>query len=438
MARKWLWIGLVAPFSYSASESASQAVSSLNLTELIRGGIPFICILAALGTCRHTRRRFGLAEWCLVGFLVLALASTAWSISANATLLKAISVASGYVCLLLLVRLYEDLSSAVSGLMTFVHVVLILTVVEAILLNHLAFQSAGNLHRLILVFPQTGSDVLATVCLVGLIAVVTNTGPVLLRGPWVRALLVGIYLLELLETRTRTALVLAGLLLFIGAFAWARRSANSVPTIAFCTAVMLVSLLLGGAAASSFFYRQQSTTTLTTLTGRTLYWSEAVTAWQTSPIFGLGYYSGHREGVLLEPGQTAPSNLDETWLETLVDTGVAGCTLLAAFALAGMTRLIHSRGLLPPNVRWCVFALGALVLPITSFVNPTIQANISPNFLVWGFLLLMFPPSRSLAARSDPVRRSVSMSQTSGLQIAESAPRFGNASELAPVRKRPR
>jgi len=205
--------------------------------------------------------------------------------------------------------------------------------------------------------------------------------------------------------------------------------------IAFCAAVMVISLVLGGAAASSFFYRQQNTTTLTTLTGRTLYWSEAVTAWKTSPTFGLGYYSGHREGVLLERGQTAPSNLDETWLETLVDTGVVGCMFLAAFALAGMTRLVHSRRLVPPNVRWCVLALGALALPITSFVKPTIQANISPNFLVWGFLLLAFPPSRGPATRPDPTLRLIPMSRTTDPQIAESGPPLGLAASSNPLRK---
>jgi O-antigen ligase len=249
--------------------------------------------------------------------------------------------------------------------------------------------------RLATVFPQIDTDILATVCLVGLIAVATNTGPAQMRNRWVRLVLAGIYLLELYETRTRTALVLTALALFIVTFAWARRSAIAIPTIAFCAAAVVILLVVGGAAVSSYFYRQQNASVFSTLTGRTVEWSQDVTLWKTSPIVGLGYYSGHREGLLeaslIVPGQPAHSNLDETWLETLVDTGVVGCVLLAAFALAGMARLVRYRRLLPMNIRWCVLAVGVFALPITSFVNPTIQANISPNFAIWAFLLLVLP-----------------------------------------------
>jgi O-antigen ligase len=169
---------------------------------------------------------------------------------------------------------------------------------------------------------------------------------------------------------------------------------------------LVILVVIGNTEISSYLYRQQSKSVFSTLTGRTNEWSEADTLWKTAPIFGLGYYSGHREGLveesLLQPGQGVPSNLDETWLETLVDVGVVGCVLLAGFALAGMTRLMRYRRRLPANVRWCALALGILVFPITSFVNPTIQANITPNFVVWGFLLLMFPSKLRPAVRPRP------------------------------------
>ncbi len=395
VARKWLWIGLVAPFFYSASENASQAVSGVSTIEILRGGIPFVCLFVASVVCRPRRIRFGLAEWSLVGFVAVALLSTTWSISAHATLLKAISLASGFACLVLLVRLYEDYSQAIAGLMSWVHLILITTAVEAIVLRQQAFGSAPNVPRLGTVFPQIDTDILATVCLVGLIAVATNTGPVRLGRRWIRVSLAVIYAAELYETRTRTAILLAGVLLCLGAFAWARRSQVAVPRIAFCASALIILLVAGNAEISSYLYRQQSASVFSTLTGRTTQWSEADTLWKTKPIVGLGYYSGHREGLLeaslLQPGQGVPSNLDETWLETLVDVGIVGCAFLVTFALAGMARLIRYRKHLLPNVRWCALVLGILVFPITSFVNPTIQANISPNFVIWGFLLLVFP-----------------------------------------------
>jgi O-antigen ligase len=321
----------------------------------------------------------------------MALASTAWSIGSHATLLKAIGVASGYLGLLLLVSLYENATSAVTGLMTFVHCVLIATAIEAILLRHRAFGSP-EMPRLSTVFPQIDTDILGTVCLVGLIAVATNTGPVQMRNRWIRVLLAGVYFIELYETRTRTAMVLAGILLCLAAFAWAHRSAIAVPAISLIAAAGVLFFALGGQAVSSYFYRQQTPTALSTLTGRTSEWSYAVTLWKSSPTIGLGYYSGFREGLPSQLGKNAASNLDETWLETLVDIGVVGCGALVIFAVAGMARLVRYRRLLPSNVRWCVLAVAIVLFPVTSFVNPTIQSNISPNFIIWGFLLLVFPP----------------------------------------------
>ena len=400
LARRWLFIGAVSPFAYSASLTASQAVSSVNSTQIIRGAVPLVCIIAALITRRPRPKRRGSVELWLAGFLLFALASTTWSVSSHATFLKAASLVSGYICIGLLVRYYDNLEHAMVGLLSFVHLLLLLTAFEALFLHHLAFQAAGSLNRLILVFPQTGSDVLATVCLVGLVGVVTNIGPRIMQGGRARVLLAGVYVTELLATRTRTALVLAGILLLLGAITWSRRSAHALPAVTGGIVVVIITLVLGGTALSAFFYRHETSGALATLTGRTVYWSEAVSAWKTSPLDGLGYYSGHREAVLTQPGQTTASNLDETWLETLVDTGVIGCTLLAGFALSGTIRLVRWRRCLSERGRWCLYALGVVALPITSFVNPTIQSNISPNFVLWGFLLLASPSVVALPPRA--------------------------------------
>ena len=253
---------------------------------------------------RPRPKRRGSVELWLAGFLLFALASTTWSVSSHATFLKAASLVSGYICIGLLVRYYDNLEHAMVGLLSFVHLLLLLTAFEALFLHHLAFQAAGSLNRLILVFPQTGSDVLATVCLVGLVGVVTNIGPRIMQGGRARVLLAGVYVTELLATRTRTALVLAGILLLLGAITWSRRSAHALPAVTGGIVVVIITLVLGGTALSAFFYRHETSGALATLTGRTVYWSEAVSAWKTSPLDGLGYYSGHREAVLTQPGQT--------------------------------------------------------------------------------------------------------------------------------------
>ena len=104
--------------------------------------------------------------------------------------------------------------------------------------------------------------------------------------------------------------------------------------------IALGSVVLAGPALESFLHRGEAVSTYSTLNGRTVQWSESESAWKTSPIVGLGYYSGHRFGLTLRPGQGENSNPDDTWLETLVDFGVVGFLLIAGFVLAATVRVV--------------------------------------------------------------------------------------------------
>jgi O-antigen ligase len=99
------------------------------------------------------------------------------------------------------------------------------------------------------------------------------------------------------------------------------------------------------------------------------------------------------------------SNLDNTWLEALVDVGVIGLALLALFLLAGLVRIAQARSL-PSDLQ--LFAL-LLVLygTVVSFVNPTIQ-SVSAVQVLLGWTMLSVSRSvrthpGSLADDSPPV-----------------------------------
>ena len=109
--------------------------------------------------------------------------------------------------------------------------------------------------------------------------------------------------------------------------------------------------------------------------------------WHANKVFGLGYYTGHRLGI---PGLSqTQSNIDNTWLETMVDVGLLGLVSLASFALSGFVRLVRTREL---TGDWRLWAVGVTVYGLAiSFVNPTIQAPGAAQVII-GFLLVIVLP----------------------------------------------
>jgi O-antigen ligase len=89
-----------------------------------------------------------------------------------------------------------------------------------------------------------------------------------------------------------------------------------------------------------FFTRGQDSRGLSTLTGRTTVWSEALSFGNDKPIFGHGFYSGHRYAL----GSFSKiirfhNNLDNTWIETYIDLGILGILLLACLITFTFLRL---------------------------------------------------------------------------------------------------
>lgn len=87
--------------------------------------------------------------------------------------------------------------------------------------------------------------------------------------------------------------------------------------------------LLAGGAIFEFLARGQTTEQLLSLTGRAYMWSVAWDSFLENPWLGKGFYVGHK---LLAIDIAMPySTVDNTYLESLVNVGVAGTTFLLMF-----------------------------------------------------------------------------------------------------------
>ena len=268
----------------------------------------------------------------------------------------------------------------------FVHVVLISTAVQLVLVPNRVYSydpdSYSLVPRLGSLVPQISANPLAFIAVAGLMSLVTHATPGWVRrDTFLRALLLVVYTAELALTRTRSALVIGLLVLAVTAVARIRRT--PVPALLLVTTGMVVALLLRGTEVMTYLLRGQTEQGISTLTGRTVIWQMALDSSERHRLFGLGYYSGHRLGI--QGIAQTQSNIDNTWLESMVDVGVIGLIPLAVFCISGIVRLLRSHDIRGDVRVWAtgVVSYGLLI----SFVNPTIQ-GIGPSGLLLAFPLL--------------------------------------------------
>lgn len=393
LARALLWLGAVGPYIATTAKETTEVVSGLGLLDAVRGGVPIVCYLTARIIAHPPRLPWGRTERALAVFLAVALASTLWSISPTTTLLKAIVLTFAYLNLLELRRHYRTREAAINALAVVVHLLLAL----AFLQIPLKAATAVDVFRMGLVYPTVPSNLFATVAVVGLVIVLVGVGPAWARPIPVRALLVVLYLVALLSTRTRSALAISAVVLLVVAIRAARRTAWAAVFASFAGAALMGFAALNIDTVTEFLLRGQDARNVTTLTGRTVIWDIALRAWESSPLLGLGYYAGHRIGLDLPQNY---SNLDNTWIESLVDVGILGTVPLALFVLGGLGRALR-RGADDPPVA-IVAAAVALYGTAISFVNPTVQ-DANTNMLLMGMVFLLAPAT---AKPAEPGRSS--------------------------------
>lgn len=390
MARGFLIVGAFGPYLITVDDAALQyANSGLSPLDVLRGGLPWLMIASAYMTARPSRQlSWGGPEILLAAFVCWAIASTSWSVEPVSTALKAVTLAASYLNIRMLAGRYRSASEAMSGLATFVHVILIWTGLQVLLWPSAVYSPAGSysdVSRLAGKFPTVGSNLLALLAVLGIVLLLLRIGPRWTRAPFATPVLALVYLGELLATRTRSALIIGLVVVLIAFVAACRRTPWAV--VLGSTSVAAAGLwgAANQSAISNFLFREQSANVLLTMTGRTITWDGALQFWERAVWLGHGYFAGHRYG--LRPYISQPvSNLDNTWIETLVNLGVVGTVLIALFLTVGAIRALRKAE--PGQMRvWvaCVIVYGVMV----SFINPSLQ-DVNMAQLVLGWCLLAY------------------------------------------------
>jgi O-antigen ligase len=343
------WLGLLLPPAIVRPRSGPEiAEDPFTLLSLAKGGLPAVLLLAALILARPRLAPRDVREVWLGAYLAFAVASSLWSVAPVPTLLKAGSLVVAYGLLVLLVRTWRSPRQGLDQLATVVYALLLAGAAGAVLVPELAFDSFRRLH---LVLPAVHAVPLGMVGAVGMISAAAGLGLSFLgRLPW----RVGLFALStavmlLTQTRTAVGVAIVGLLALV-AFSLGRRAA-AVLLAALVAGVVLVAVSPLGQPLTERFVRGQSMAELASLNNRLPMWGDAVAAWESRPLTGLGYYSGHRFGpyaerfaerhpwmaeeMPTEGDEAAFAYIDGTWIETLLNLGLVGLLLLAGFTVAG-------------------------------------------------------------------------------------------------------
>jgi len=393
-----LWIGVLMPFIYETAKDASEVAGggSVGPMEMLRGGGPLVCLGVSILLTPVVRRGFGLPEAFLAMYCAAGLLSYANPLnpSPQASLLKALLLVFALLAIGRLVRLYESPSQAIVALTGMVHLVLLAGGVQLLLFKSAVYQSDALVPdsppRLNLLVPAVSANPLAMFGVAGILACALGVAPRWLPfNVAVRNGLMLLYAYEIFLTRTRSALAVGLVIILVSIVLRARN--HPLSSIATGLVVLVGAVMLTPASLDSvqaFLQRGQTTQGIDTLSGRTVIWSAAHQVWSEHPWFGLGLYSGHRLGIPgLSQGQ---SNIDNTWLETLVDVGILGMVPLALYVLTGLVRMIRGATGLRGDVR--LWALGVTCYGVViSFINPTLQQP-EAVFVLMNVLLLSLGP----------------------------------------------
>jgi O-antigen ligase len=390
-AKRCLWLTLFLPFAYLVKRSSQEIEQGFGVYDVIRGGGALVLVVLAVMLAPCRRRGMGLVELAAFLYCAVALISTLWSINPPATASKAVLLSAAYFAVFRLVRLYENAADALSALAVVVHTLLVWCIAQAILFPDLAIVrgSVDTTPRLVSVVPSIGANPLGFLALAGIVALVLNIGPRLVRNIPARVVLGCLYLTELFMTRTRTALLIGILVLLLTVVVNMKlRPVLATYVVLLAAGGALLAFTTYPAQVASYFRRGQSSAAFQTLTGRTDVWNVAWTVVEEHPITGLGFYAGHRLGMPILNAYQERSNLDNTWIEALVDVGVLGTIPLAVMLLAGWFRAMEARHE-PAQFRlWALALLSYAVL--ISFVSPTVQSGLGMNWVLTLFAAAAF------------------------------------------------
>lgn len=388
LARLIAWSGLLVPVGIVQRRSPDEVVADpFTAVTLVRGLMPFVCLLLVLTLARPTLRPLGQREWLLTAYLVVVVGSTAWSLAPQATLLKAAHLCVAYVLLVVIARQWRDSEQALRQLAAIVYGVVVLALVTAALWPERATGRYND--RLVAIFPALESFVLGMLAAFAVVFVVAGVGPRWLVRRLSLRLLIGLAsVVVLLQTGARIPTLLA---VFLAAGLLARRGLTGARALPLLAGVVAVIGLVFSPYGNNLRERLLEVPgSAVTLGNRLPLWQLAVEAVADRPLVGYGYFTGHRVGPYAELfyeriDPTQFPYVDGTWPETLLDLGVVGVVVLLAFVSRSLwagLRASWGGPLMPLRV-----ALALLVV-VYSLMDFTVQQVGYPMILVAGLLLM--------------------------------------------------
>lgn len=400
-----LWVGACMPFIYSSPNTIDQ-VGGLGPIDVVRGVGPTIALIAATLLARPIRRlHFGITEAALAAFLGVTIASGIWSYSPQVTIMKTVPLLFSYLCCLRIVRMTSDRSDVLRQLVGACHVVLIAAIIEWVTVPSLVFAgSPGDpTPRFQTIVPGIATNLLGLVAAVGLAGIALKIGPRWSQKPvFSVALFIG-YIAILIGGRSRVVSLLALLLTVIAALGAMHRARINAAIgwfgigLGFCCLAFVLQSTVIVQDISDYILRGQDAQNIDTLTGRTVIWQLALDVWHHHAFTGFGYYAGHR---LALPSFYSIfenySNVDNTWIETLVDVGYIGVVPLALYALSGIFRALFSKESRLEKVLMVGITLTVAAL---SFVNPSLQ---SPSSTLVIFAVIVIGREQPIRLASSP------------------------------------
>jgi len=151
---------------------------------------------------------------------------------------------------------------------------------------------------------------------------------------------------------------------------------------------------------SRFFVRGQDIDLFMSMSNRTNFWKFAWNRIQQSPVYGYGFYAGHR--IINAPYGEYGSNMDNTFVEVLLDVGIIGFVpIVIAFigAWKGIISCISKQSLGEPSEQWkslTIELIGVMVIiTFRSLTGPTFQMN-DMNLLIFLSILAYAQKRRNL------------------------------------------
>lgn len=390
VSRVWLWGGLVSPMFVQVGRDLSEVEQlSFGIADVLRAGLPIAALTAGLILARPVRRGIGIAEILLALFCLWCLTTTLWSVHPLATFLKTIVLAVEFALMAALARRYDDGASMLRSIVGAAHVLVISVFVGLAVSPSQAFPATlSGIHRLTGVYPIISPNVLGLIILVAVLGFVCRVGPAWATNRMRWPLLV-LELIAIVGARSRLALLV---LVVAVCFVWSRslfrlrRRALGIIAVAMSGSIVL---LFFQETLTAFLGRGQTDSQLGSLTGRLPLWQNALETWHGREFLGFGYYAGHRLAVSPVSGSGISSNLDNMWVELLVDVGIVGTAIMAFAICAGAIRLVRSHD--DPDVQ--DFRLAAcLSFFAATFFNPSLQI-VAFIGLFFGLLLYADQPT---------------------------------------------